>query len=689
MRRILVIMGIIASLFTSVKGQFLSDLQLTANDPLYTTYAAPMSRSDYKLDQGYRMMWFDEKHPLEFISQRGVNLGMGIGVDSIFRLQPGEFYGEPVITTSYNDIVRFHYRPFKHVKVEAVFNTYSSRGAWYELTITNDHCKILNLQLIPYLYRYNQKRNPVTLDGSSRTYLFKHHKPRDGWMKKHDIPLVEDMYGFFSLHKEALTHLAPLRNKKSYIFQLLKEQVSGEASSEIMAYSGNITLKPGTSVTLRMMHGWSEEDLSESRLQKTLDQLAKVDPAEIVSAAEERYKRIPVIEFNDPEKELMYWSAFTLMHQCMMPPQGECSYNYYVFSREPKWGWGYGGQVFHESLAMVAYALMDPEGAMNSQRVFMERQHENGYINYRTGPYLNENIPRDSLMTSSAPWFNYQNLEVYKITGNRAFLEEAYRSGKAYYRYMNSTRDKDGDGLLEWGAHAVLESVRDARVAVWDKVGWPANFEGPDINAMMVKEARSLAAMADLLNKGAEADKWNNAARKRSELINQYCWDSKDGFYYNVDRKDQDFTFENPNDLKRKEIIGFLPMWAGVARDVQVKKLLEHFDNQFEFNRPYGVPTLSAADAYYNPIGYWNGPIWVQWQYLLARGLRDYGYDKRADDLSERVMKNVIYHLKKDHTFWEFYSADDLQAGWNHAYIWTGIVARMLVDMQQDNIILD
>ncbi len=39
------------------------------------------------------------------------------------------------------------------------------------------------------------------------------------------------------------------------------------------------------------------------------------------------------------------------------------------FSREPKWGWGYGGQVFHESLVMLAYAFMDPESAMNSQRV--------------------------------------------------------------------------------------------------------------------------------------------------------------------------------------------------------------------------------------------------------------------------------------------------------------------------------
>ncbi|MEN8250179.1 MAG: hypothetical protein ABFS32_14700, partial [Bacteroidota bacterium] len=92
---------------------------------------------------------------------------------------------------------------------------------------------------------------------------------------------------------------------------------------------------------------------------------------------------------------------------------------------------------------------------------------------------------------------------------------------------------------------------------------------------------------------------------------------------------------------------------------------------------------LSAEDDYYNPIGYWNGPIWVQWQYLIFRGLIDYGYEDLAIQLAEKVMDNVIYHLKKDHVFWEFYSADDYQAGWNKTYIWTGIVARFLIDMEE------
>ena len=70
----------------------------------------------------------------------------------------------------------------------------------------------------------------------------------------------------------------------------------------------------------------------------------------------------------------------------------------------------------------------------------------------------------------------------------------------------------------------------------------------------------------------------------------------------------------------------------------------------------------------------------MQWQYLVYRGMKDYGYKQDASELLGRVFDNMIWHLKQDHVFWEFYSADEHQAGWNKTYIWAGIAARMLID---------
>jgi len=77
--------------------------------------------------------------------------------------------------------------------------------------------------------------------------------------------------------------------------------------------------------------------------------------------------------------------------------------------------------------------------------------------------------------------------------------------------------------------------------------------------------------------------------------------------------------------------------------------------------------------------------VWVQWDYLVFRGLINYGYKKEARELAERVMENMIHQLETDHWFWEFYSPDDHQAGWNKTYIWAGIIARFMIDLQVNN----
>jgi glycogen debranching enzyme len=331
---------------------------------------------------------------------------------------------------------------------------------------------------------------------------------------------------------------------------------------------------------------------------------------------------------------------------------------------------------------MLAYAFIDPVSAMNSQRVFAERQHPNGYINYRTGAYLDEVIEEKGELTSSAPWYSWLNWEVFRITKDTAFLREMYQSSRRFYRFYTSNRDKDHDGLCEWGGEAILESVRDALVAVWDKVGYPAEFESVDLNCMLVMEAKALEKMAKALHLDAEAREWKKDYRQRTALINKTFWDPETQFYYNVDKRTHDFSYKNKDDLKRKEIIGFLPLWAGVANKKQAAALVKELTDTSSFWRRYGVPSLAADDPYYNPRGYWNGPVWIQWDYLIERGLLDYGYKSIARDLVHKVADNMLEVLKKDHELWEFYDPDSVWGGYHRAYIWAGIINRMMMDVQ-------
>lgn len=453
----------------------------------------------------------------------------------------------------------------------------------------------------------------------------------------------------------------------------------------ILGFKNSLVLKPGKTEKLRLLRSTLKKTENRDSMYQVAASLLEIDVKPYIKHNNDMLNKVRHIGFSDPRQEALYWSCVNMMRQQFYPPEAKSDYNYYVFSREPTWGWGHGGQVFHESIVMLAYANIDPVGAINSQRVYRQRQYPNGYINYRTGSWLDEIIEYNGELTSSAPWYSWLNHEVYLMTRDRQFLEEMYASSVKFYEFYVSNRDKDNDGLCEWGGHAVLESIRDALVAVWDQVAWPANFEALDLNCMLVMEAKSLEAMARELGRNIEAEKWKADHEKRAELINQYCWDAKTGFYYNINKDDHSFTYKEKDDLKRMEIIGFLPLWAGIACQGRANAIIGHLLDPAKFWRKYGIPSLAADDIYYNDKGYWNGPVWVQWNYLILRGLLNYGYEKEAKELVDKVTSVMYDRLEKDHNLWEFYSPDDLWGGHHKTYIWAGIINRMMEDVQNIN----
>lgn len=690
LKRILIALVLVTGIVCTSNAQYLSNLNVTQNDPIYTTYAAALNRSEYIVNEAYQLVWFDPDKGVNFEVKQAGNWGMIFKSDGKIISKLSQYDQLPVITASYSDLVKFYYYPFKNIRVENFFLVYSSRIAIHDLKITNENTSEIQLDIYPFLQNDQNEFSDISIIIGDVGFILQHKEFPDGWMKEHNIPFQENLKNVFLIDQKADSwgsYNSAEEKKHTGWSALLNDIKSMQLKSEfsdkanIVSLQKKLIIPAGKTIDLRIIRGVVETEKDVNDLVNQCRDLFKEDLNKYVQEDEELYSRIPKLKFENKDYEALYWNAFSLIRQCMLPPEGECSYNYYVFSREPRWGWGYGGQVFHESLTMLAYAFMDPISTMNSQRVFMERQWEDGYINYRTGPYLNETIPENGEYTSSAPWFNWQNWEIYKVTKDKKFLEEAYQSGKKFYEYFVSNRDKDNDGLCEWGANAILECVRDGRVAVWDEVGDPKNFDAVDCNIMLVSEAKALASITKELGLNDEADKWLNDAKKRTDLINKYMWDPETGFYYHIDMKNNTFTFNKPNDLKRKEIIAFLALWAGVANEEQAEELMKHLKNPDEFWRSYGVPTLSADDSYYNPIGYWNGPIWVQWQYLIFRGLLDYGYTEEAKQLVDKVLDNMNYQLKTNHWFWEFYSADDYQAGWNKTYIWAGILARFLIDL--------
>jgi Mannosylglycerate hydrolase MGH1-like glycoside hydrolase domain len=462
-----------------------------------------------------------------------------------------------------------------------------------------------------------------------------------------------------------------------------------------------ITLAPGESGTVRIARQVTADRFEFERNEWLINNLANRSLDDFAQPHRDRFAAFDHLDLPDRDTELLLLSATNLLRQSMLPPEGQLTRNYYVFSREPTWGWGHGGQVFHESLSMMAYGLLDPMSAQGSMQVFREAQLDPetdsmsywAYIPYRVGPYLNETIPTDGNLTMSGPFYTWISLDLFKMNGDQSFLEQMYPSCKQFLNYWARHRDTDNDAIFEWGGDAILESLRDASVVIWDQVAPPDSLEALDLNCMLVKEYYSLSEMSDSLdNDDTSTWEWKSGA-ELAYIVQRAMWDEETGFFYHIRKRGQTikndgtidpdrFSFREPNDLKHMEIIGFLPLWAGIATPEQAERLVrEHLTNPDEFWREYGVPSLSASDPYYDAHGYWNGPVWVQWNYLIVQGLLRYGYMQEARELTNRVSAGMIEMLSEDHHFWEFYSPDDPWGGWHHNYIWAGIIARMLHDV--------
>lgn len=182
------------------------------------------------------------------------------------------------------------------------------------------------------------------------------------------------------------------------------------------------------------------------------------------------------------------------------------------------------------------------------------------------------------------------------------------------------------------------------------------------LNCLMYKELLSMVYLSKCLNLPDLSKQFAGYADELKLAVQKNCWDERDGFYYSVDlnllpQKDEpnensgNFILHSgdPRDydclIQRIEVwSGFMAMWAGIATPEQAKRMVgEHYKNPKTFNAPYGVRSLSKMEKMYsvlatgNPSN-WRGPVWGISNYMVFRGLADYGFTIEAKELARKTI---------------------------------------------------
>ena len=683
------------ALLSALQPESLPPLAAGPADPVFTTYAAPPARSRYLVDQGWHLRFYDSTKPLALTSDSAGEWGIGFELDGVVVYRTGDYARLPEIRQSFASLSRFTFEPFHQVGVDATFTAYSSRESLLALALTNGSDRPKRLRVFAFALSPGARFSSASLTEAGDGVLFGHQEPPDAISESPPPEYDGVLQDLLLVDRKAYSFGGYPGGESAMLGELGRGLQSGDFSSTAGALLlvAEVHLAVAESQPFRVVRAVARASESRDSMLEGARRALTVAPEEIEREEAALFAKAPRLAL-DSRKELIYRGALSLARQSMLPPEGRTRYNYYVFSREPTWSWGHDGQVFHESLSMLAYAHLDPASAMDSQRVFLEAQEPDGYIPYRMGPYVVRRFPVEGEKTTSAPFYSWVNWEVYLIAKDRvdakAFLEEAYRSGAAFTEFLLANRDRDRDGLLEWGGHAVLESVRDSLVPIWDLLGEndpraPSRVEALDLSVMVVQEMRSLSGMAAELGRNDESAAWTKRADELKHVVEETMWDETTGFYYNVDRDTNGFVTAGGLDLRRQEIIGFLPLWAGVASPERAKALVAKLTDPKKFWRRFGVPTLAADDPGYEPevrrCCQWNGAVWLEWNYLVFSGLRRYGYQEIARELGDRMVEAAATQLERNHRFWESYSPDEVKLASPQSYIWDSILARVLIDL--------
>jgi len=680
-------------------------LNAKGDDPIYSTYAASLHRSRVYGDKAYKMDYYSDCRPVSYSSDQAGVFYCIWKADQVVINSIGEYFMKPVLIYSFPDMAILEYEPFRGIHVRETFFVYSSTIALVDMEIRNRDTIAHDISVYPVLEMGNDSLEIVGFDKNMDGYITRRYES-----PYRLISSLKTEYGYpthvrdlFSSNQKVNSHGGYsgkaedfyIRIKTDYYSDKRIDFLNNQDSGYVDFISIHLKkrLRSYETVNFRYIRGVQNQQESTDFIMQEMDSLKNIMLRTFYEDNLILFSKVPRIAFKTKAEKLAYIGAFNLARGCMYPPSGKTKFNSYAFSRNPLWGWGHGHQVLHESLSMLAYVYMDPKSAEGSQQVYMEQQREDGLIAYRHGPRGLQDYPHKNLPTTSAPFFNWINWEVYQVSHNRKFLEDAYASGSKYIEWLIKNRDQDQDGTFEWGPNGIIENVRDWYNAVFqvsaeryldvDKEDISDELECLDLTLMVIKEARCLSKMAKTLEKEEDARRWLHVAERTTKLVNERMWDDSTGFYYSVNKLDHSWHFLN-RDLRRQEIIAFLALWAEAAPKDRADRLVKTLTDSTKFWRRYGIPTLSAQDLWYSPyVDYcckWNGPVWLLWEYMVYDGLRIYGYRQVASQLAFKMVNCVTTQLSKNHNFWESYSPDNEVLNCPPNYIWDAIIAKLLIE---------
>ena len=326
------------------------------------------------------------------------------------------------------------------------------------------------------------------------------------------------------------------------------------------------------------------------------------------------------------------------------------------------------------------------------RQIFVNNGEENDFCGYERGCVINflehtrESGCTPHLLTPTrdtideAPEFS-SNTHKPVLAQHVAFILKSNPDDISWFEPYIGKLDKFLKGYMKHQKHenGLYFWLDDAGIGVDND---PCTFYRPPkssgsifLNCLMYKELQAMNYICELFSKSDLSEFYKAQTTELLNSIRENCWDERDGFYYSVDLNLYPIDLNNvlhqgcPRhwDCLIQRIgswSGFLAMWAGIATPEQAERMVKlHLADENSFNSKYGVRTLSKYEKMYiikksgNP-SCWLGPIWGISNYMVFRGLVNYGFTAEAKTLAEKTIELFGSDIENQGCMSEYYHPD-------------------------------
>lgn len=263
----------------------------------------------------------------------------------------------------------------------------------------------------------------------------------------------------------------------------------------------------------------------------------------------------------------------------------------------------------------------------------------------------------DTSSITQPPMLAYAVWQIYQTDHDKKFLETMYQSLKELYNYFLTDRDPRAHHLA--GIINPDESGEDNSPRFDQALGLPSkhpieenfqhriklieqnktcNFDAPfcmhnffwvkdvPMNAILVENLKILSDIAMELGETKEADLYFINSRLIVDAMRKLMFE--DGVFWSIDLRNGNPEYQK---IKVKTWAILAPLFGHIYTEKEAQEIInKYLLNPEEFATPFLIPTVSKSDPSFDPNGFWRGPVWINVNWFVYQGLKNYGFETEA-----------------------------------------------------------